>query len=112
MLRAVSLPIGELAEEHVLLDRRGGVVAPGLEERDGAGELGRELLGEDLPCLEEPRLEAVVDEIEAVAGLDQLEGQVQEPRAVLRPDIRKRARSMRVRSAWNSAKSSALMKEY
>src|SRR5207253_2842406 len=61
----------------------GGVVGAGVEELDRALELRRQVRGEIAPPLDHARLEALVDEAQAVPGGDQLEGQRDE-RAALR----------------------------
>ena len=47
----------------------------GVEERHGAGEIGGQVLAEQTPRLEDPRLQRLVDQAEAMARRDQLERQ-------------------------------------
>src|SRR5881394_3693157 len=62
----IGLAISDLAEEHVILQRGGGVVAGGIEKLDLAA------------CLEEALLHAFLENAEAMPRRDQLERQGQQ----------------------------------
>ena len=81
-LGRLGLTVGDLAEQDVVLQARRRGVALGLEERDRVLELGRQLLAEAPARLEHPLLQRLLDQAEAMARRDQLEGQRHQPLAI------------------------------
>src|SRR2546423_406109 len=69
--RRSGLAGDDLAEEDVVLQRRGAVVAAGIEELDRASQVLRQLRSKMPARLYHTRLETFVDEAQAVPGDDQ-----------------------------------------
>src|SRR5262249_34320101 len=74
----VGLAVGDLAEQDVVLQRGGGVVAVGIEEFDLVLRLLRQLAAERAARLQKALLQRRVEDIETVARGDQLERQRQQ----------------------------------
>src|SRR6266550_2020458 len=74
----IGLAISDLAEEHVILQRGGGVVAGGIEKLDLAACLVRQALAEGAARFEEALLHAFLENAEAMPRRDQLERQGQQ----------------------------------
>ena len=109
--RRISLAIGDLAEQDVVLYRSRRVVALGVEEFDLRPRLGRQIIPEYPAGFEQALLHRLVDDIEPVARRDQPEGQGEELCAD--PPVKARRRlalPKRPRIATNSGRSLALMK--
>src|SRR6185312_10199390 len=82
-LAGLRLTVDEAAEQDVVLQRRGGVVARLVIELDGATQFGRQALGKRTPRRQQPLFHGLVDEIEAVARLDVRERQRDQLGAVI-----------------------------
>ena len=65
-LGGAGLPVGELAEQDVVLQRRRGVVGGGVEEFDRGMRRLRQAFAECVPRLEHPRLDRVVEQAQAM----------------------------------------------
>ena len=85
-LRRPRLPVGDLAEQDVVLDGGGRVVALRVEELDAAPERRRQLFGEAPPRGEQTPPQRLVHDPEAMARRLEQERQRQEPTAVLLPE--------------------------
>ena len=76
--RRVGFAVSDLAEQDVVLQRSGGVVARRIEELDLVVHACRQVAMEDPARFQQPLLHALVENAEAVPGGDQLERQRQE----------------------------------
>ena len=83
-LRRLGLAVGDLAEDHVLLDRDRLVVFGRVEEGDGVGVGLRQVLAEVAPRRKHLVRELRGDQAEPMAGGDQLEGRRQQQPLVVR----------------------------
>ena len=78
----LRLAIHQTAEQDVVLQGCGAVVALAVVELDAGAQLRRQTLGESAPRGEEPVFHRVVDQAKAVARLDVAEGQRDQARPV------------------------------
>ena len=85
--RAIGLAARDLAEQDVVLDAAGRVVGARLEELHGAPQILGQGLGERLAGLQNPFPHVVLDQPQAVAGGDELEGKLVEQVPVLLRDV-------------------------
>src|SRR6266446_1602240 len=99
--RRISLAIGNLAKQNVVLHRGRRVITLGIEELDLRLCLGRQISPKRPTCLEQALLHRFVDDIEPVAGRDQPEGQGEEFGAIRPPKPR---RSPATRTSKNGCK--------
>ena len=74
-LRRLGLAVDQAAEQDVVLQRGGGVVAILVVELDRADQRRRQVVGEGVARLQQPLLQRLVDEAQAMARLDIGEGQ-------------------------------------
>ena len=77
-LRRLGLAVGDLAEDHVLLDRDRDVVLVRVEERDRVGLVRREMLTEVAARREHLVRQLRREQPKPMAGWDQLEGRRQQ----------------------------------
>ncbi len=83
----LGLAIDQAAEQQVVLDRGGGVVASRVIEIDPASEIGRQRFGNRTPCLQQALLKCRINQIQAMPGLDIGKGHADQAAPIGRRDI-------------------------